>query len=190
MEQMAVSSIAVEPDGFEEWLHLASIEYSRADDGFSATYKKDEDHTYELDNGTVCVKYELYAPWHKERLEKIEAKQAVSVIYTSADQMHDTVNILPGIWEAPIGMQAQVQPLTYRDLQQIEGLNLQGTRRAIWLFGDIEGIVRFTQQGGDLITFPGKVAGFRPGTVWLTALAAETWGPGWCHVIATLQNGG
>jgi hypothetical protein len=90
-------------------------------------------------------------------------------------------------------VQAQVQALTYSDLRQIEGLNLTGTRRAIYFFGDLEGTVRWTAQGGDLITFPGAVAGFPPGSVWLVAMSIETWGvtqPGcWGKVIATLQNG-
>jgi hypothetical protein len=90
-------------------------------------------------------------------------------------------------YSAPVPVTAQVQALTYRDLQQIEGLNLQGTRRAIYLYGDVEGIVRVTQQGGDIITFPGPIAGFPPGTVWLVAQALETW-PGWCKVAATLQT--
>jgi hypothetical protein len=75
----------------------------------------------------------------------------------------------------------QVQALTGRDLQQIDGLNLQGTRRAIYIEGDIEGIVRPTQQGGDLITTP-------DGSIWLVAMVLETW-PNWCKVAVTLQNG-
>ena len=94
---------------------------------------------------------------------------------------------VPG-YSSPVALSAQVQALQFRDLQQIEGLNLQGTRRAIYFFGDVEGIVRFSGQGGDLVTFPNAVAGFPPGTVWLTAMTLETW-PGWCKVAATLQSG-
>ena len=99
-------------------------------------------------------------------------------------------------YSAPTALSAQVQALTYRDLQQTSGadhigaggLNLQGTRRAIYFFGDVEGVVRVTGQGGDLVTFPGAVGGFPPGTVWLTVQALETW-PGWCKTVATLQDG-
>jgi hypothetical protein len=100
-------------------------------------------------------------------------------------------SVTPG-YSTPVGVLAQVQALTFRDIVQVQGLNLQGTRRGIYLFGDIEGIVRVTAQGGDLITFPGRVGGFPPNTVWLTAMALETWGvspDGWCKVAATLQNG-
>lgn len=95
-------------------------------------------------------------------------------------------------YSAPFPVLAQVQALTFRDIQQIQGLNLQGTRRAIYLFGDVEGLVRVTNQGGDLITIPGPIGGFPANTVWLTAQALETWGitpDGWCKIAATLQDG-
>ena len=74
----------------------------------------------------------------------------------------------------------QVQALTFRDIQQIDGLNLQGTRRAIYISGNIDGLVRPTNKGGDLITLP-------DGTVYLVAMVLETW-PEWCKVAVTLQN--
>lgn len=80
-------------------------------------------------------------------------------------------------------MPAQIQSLTFKDLTQIEGLNLQGERRAIYFYGDnVKAIVRPTQRGGDLVTFP-------DGSVWLVAIVLESW-PGWCKCACTLQNGG
>ena len=75
---------------------------------------------------------------------------------------------------------AQIQALTFRDLQQIDGLNLQGDRRGIYFYGEIDGLVRPDNKGGDLITFP-------DGTIWLVAIVLEQW-PDWCKVAATLQN--
>lgn len=75
----------------------------------------------------------------------------------------------------------QVQSLTFRDLQQIEGLNLQGTRRAIYLDGHSDGAVRVSAKGGDLITD-------QQGNIWLVAIELEHW-PGWSKVAVTLQNG-
>jgi hypothetical protein len=90
---------------------------------------------------------------------------------------------------APVNVMGQVQALQYKDLMQIEGLNLQGTRRAIYLQGDVEGIVRPNNKGGDLIIFP-------DGSVWLVAMVLEAFGQfsntpneQWCKVAATLQNG-
>jgi hypothetical protein len=77
---------------------------------------------------------------------------------------------------------AQVQALSFRDIQQIAGLNLQGTRKAIYLEGEVDGLQRSTNQGGDLITFP-------DGSIWLVAMVLEQWAnEDWCKVAATLQN--
>ena len=41
-----------------------------------------------------------------------------------------------------VNVMGQVQSLTFSDLRQMEGLNIQGTKRAIYLQGDVEGVVR------------------------------------------------
>lgn len=79
--EIAISSVEVELAGFEEWLHLDAIEFSRDDEGFSAQYKKEDDIAYELDDGEFRVKYELYAPFGTNKLQKLEARPAVSFIY-------------------------------------------------------------------------------------------------------------
>lgn len=89
-------------------------------------------------------------------------------------------------YSPPVTMMGQVQSLTFRDLTQIAGMNLTGTRRAIYLLGDVEGTVRVELKGGDLITFP-------DGRIWLVAMALETWGARgttdmWCKVAAVLQD--
>jgi hypothetical protein len=80
-------------------------------------------------------------------------------------------------------VQAQVQALTFRDLQQLDGLNLNGTRRAIYLYGRADGTVRPEAKGGDLVTL---TDGPNAGT-WLVAYNLEQW-PDWCKVAVTLQN--
>lgn len=88
-----------------------------------------------------------------------------------------------------VPMIAQVQALSYKDLVQIEGLNINGTRRAIYLSGDVDGVSRLQRSGGDLVVFPNdsNVPPHLLGTVWLVAQALETW-PDWCKIAATLQN--
>jgi hypothetical protein len=87
-------------------------------------------------------------------------------------------------YAAPVTVPAQVQALTFRDIQQIDGLNLQGTRRAIYLYGKVDGLVRAENKGGDLITLSdGPNVG-----VWLVAVVLECW-PDWCKVVATQQDG-
>lgn len=79
----------------------------------------------------------------------------------------------------------QVQALTYSDLQQLDSLNIQGVRRAVYLSGAVMGVVRVAQRGGDLMVFaPGVLP---EGNVWLAAHVLEQW-PDWCKVAITLQN--
>lgn len=84
---------------------------------------------------------------------------------------------------------AQVQALTFKDLQQLDGVNMNGVRRGIYFFGAFNAVVRPTEKGGDLIVLTG---GANAGT-WLTAQVIEQWSDGaiptWCKVAATLQNG-
>ena len=83
-----------------------------------------------------------------------------------------------------VTVQAQVQPMEWPDLRQIDGLNLQGTKRVIYLNGEIDGLVRVTNQGGDLVTLP-------DGTVWLVTKILEGFSitAGWTKALITLQNG-
>ncbi len=75
---------------------------------------------------------------------------------------------------------AQIQALTYNDIQQANGLNIQGVRRKMYVEGDVEGLVRADNKGGDLVTMP-------DGTVWKVALVTEHW-PDWTSCIITLQD--
>lgn len=80
-----------------------------------------------------------------------------------------------------VSVKAQMQPMTYKDLMQVDGLNLNGTKRAFYLYGSANGVVRVAAKGGDLITDSDK-------NVWLVAMNLEQW-PFWCKVACTLQNG-
>lgn len=80
------------------------------------------------------------------------------------------------------GVRAQVQALTFSDLRQLDGLNLNGERRAIYLFGKFDGVVRNLLKGGDMIVI---LNGVSVGG-WLVAQVLEQW-PDWCKVAATLQ---
>jgi hypothetical protein len=83
----------------------------------------------------------------------------------------------------PVSAVAQVQALTYTDLRQLDGLNITGIRKTMYLYGDVEAIVRVAQQGGTLIQFNNQT--------WLVVQVPENWNPmdGWVRVIVTLQNG-
>lgn len=82
MQDINIDRIAVELNGYDEWLDLESIDYSRTATGFSANYQKPDDIAYELDDGGLTVKYELYAPFGASHLRKMEAREVVSFVYS------------------------------------------------------------------------------------------------------------
>lgn len=108
----------------------------------------------------------------------IEATLLKSTGYT----VNASYEQVPG-YAAPEVVRAQVQPLTWRDLEHVDGLNLQGTRRKIYLYGRADGQVRVSEKGGDLVTI---ASGVNAGT-WLVVYVFEQW-PDWCAVCCTLQN--
>lgn len=86
---------------------------------------------------------------------------------------------------AVLSMSAQVQPLSWRDLQMLDGMNLSGTRRKFYLRGTAEAVERVNKKGGDLIEI---ASGVHAG-VWLVAQVLEQF-TGWVSVAATMQNEG
>lgn len=91
----------------------------------------------------------------------------------------------------PVTALGQVQALSFRDIQMLAGLTLNGTRRAIYITGNFDSTDRVSAKGGDLIVFddtPNIPSPIR-GTVWLVAMQLEAWDePNWCKVAVTLQN--
>jgi hypothetical protein len=84
---------------------------------------------------------------------------------------------------------AQVQALSGRDLQHPDFLNVQGIKRAVYLYGDVQGVVRPNAKGGDLLVFPQDLGG--TAQLWLVVAVLETWNPdatGWCKVGVVLQD--
>jgi hypothetical protein len=79
----------------------------------------------------------------------------------------------------------QIQALQYSDIAQLDGLNIQGVRRKVYLNGDWSGLVRADGVGGDLLQFPEFPGG--PVKQWLAAFVFESW-PDWTCLACTLQN--
>ena len=84
------------------------------------------------------------------------------------------------------GLSAQVQALTYTDLMKLGGLNIEGTRRKVYLSGNFEGVDRQAVKGGDILTMP-NLPGFPGPTTWLVAQVLE-WFQDWVSLACTLQN--
>ncbi len=83
------------------------------------------------------------------------------------------------------GMSIQVQAVSGRDIERMNGLGIQGVFRSVHLDGYWRGIVRVDQVGGDLMEFP-EVPGGAVRT-WKVTTVAETW-PDWSRVIVVLQT--
>jgi hypothetical protein len=84
-------------------------------------------------------------------------------------------------YAAPVSMQGQVQALQYNDIAQIDGLNITGTRRKLYINGAWNGVVRADGKGGDLVTLPDS-------SVWLVVFVFEQWAD-WAAVCITEQDG-
>lgn len=79
------------------------------------------------------------------------------------------------------GVVMQFQALTAKDIEHLDNLNIQGVTRAVYLYGNVTGVVRPEAKGGDLLDALGKT--------WLVTVVFETWDTaGWCKVGVTLQN--
>lgn len=84
---------------------------------------------------------------------------------------------------SPISVQVQMQPLTKDDLHQLDGLNLNGEKRAMYVSGDWRGVSRPSGRGGDVITMP-------DGRTWLIVQPLENFfdTSGWAKVAVVLQD--
>ena len=89
-------------------------------------------------------------------------------------------------YAAPVSGPAQIQALDADDIKQIDGLNIQGTIRAIYLRGTLAGVVRPNQTGGDLVTIAAHAPVALRGT-WLVVKVLESW-PDWTKAAIVLQG--
>lgn len=97
--------------------------------------------------------------------------QVSSVIKVSTGSTTSPSGLPTPTYRTVVGVPVQVQPMTYKDLVQVEGLNLNGTKRGIYVNGRVDGLVRVERKGGDLITpLTALFSGFIAGAV-LTATA-------------------
>lgn len=92
--------------------------------------------------------------------------------------------VAPGGRQVPVyadlTSQGQKQPLTGRDIQRLNNLNIQGVDCKMYLNGNYEGIVRDDGTGGDLFTFG------TPAKTYLVKAVLERW-PDWSCVALEMQ---
>ena len=86
-------------------------------------------------------------------------------------------------YAAPVYITGQLQSLTFGDLQQLQGIAIQGQKRALYLNGSWDGVVRPDGKGGDLITLP-------DGSLWLVVQVLEDWSltSGWVKLAIVRQE--
>lgn len=101
----------------------------------------------------------------------------VSVLVSTGSTIGAGRKQVPTYAAAVVGP-AQVQALDSVDLKQLDGLNIQGTIRAIYLRGSLAGVVRPDQTGGDIVQISGRN--------WLVVKVLEHW-PDWTKAAIVLQ---
>lgn len=107
----------------------------------------------------------------------VPATIQVFVDYTTAANGERTP-----VYTTLTGVACQVQALTAEDLKLLDGLNIQNTKRAIYLNGQYDGVNRPRLKGGDIFTLAsGPEAG-----IWLVTQVIEQW-PEWCKIGVTQQ---
>ena len=87
---------------------------------------------------------------------------------------------VPG-YADPVTGPAQIQALDANDIKQLDGLNIQGTARALYLRGVLAGVVRPDGTGGDLVEIGAET--------WLVVKVLEGW-PTWTKAAIVLQMPG
>ena len=83
-------------------------------------------------------------------------------------------------YAAPVTGPGQIQALDANDIKQLDGLNVQGTIRAIYLRGNLAGVIRPDGTGGDIVQMDGQD--------WLVVKVLESW-PTWTKAAIVLQGG-
>lgn len=78
---------------------------------------------------------------------------------------------------------AQVQALSSAELAQVDGLNLQGEKIALYINGNLQGVNRPDGAGGDLVTLP-------DGSTWIVTILLENWNrmAGWSKCALVRQT--
>lgn len=82
----------------------------------------------------------------------------------------------------PVTVTAQIQPLNSEERQSVERLNQSRIYRNAYLNGDLSGLKRSTEQGGDLVYWNGYE--------WWIDDVPEAWNPtaGWTRVRLVQQG--
>lgn len=81
----------------------------------------------------------------------------------------------------------QIQALDGDDLKQMYGLNIQGSIRAMYLYGGIAGVIRPDSSPQSHVVFTSNEGGIVKSREWGVFKVLETW-PDWCKVAIVYQE--
>lgn len=83
--------------------------------------------------------------------------------------------------------QGQLQALDGDDLKQMLGLNIQGTIRAMYLYGSLAGVIRPDGSSQSHVVFTSNEAGVVKSREWGVFKVLESWQT-WCKVAIVYQD--
>lgn len=81
----------------------------------------------------------------------------------------------------------QLQALDGDDLKQISALNIQGTIRAMYLYGSVAGVIRPDGSSQSHVVFTSNEAGVIKSREWGVFKVLESW-QDWCKVAIVYQE--
>ncbi len=110
----------------------------------------------------------------------INPNETVTVLRSTGFTVGAGLRQVPS-YAAPINGPAQVQALDNDDLKQLDGMNIQGTIRAIYLRGTLAGVIRPDGTGGDLVKRNNG------SETWLVTKVLEFW-PDWTKAVIVFQG--
>ncbi len=111
--------------------------------------------------------------------QTVNPNELVNVLASNGYTIGSGCNQIP-LYHDPVAGYAQIQALDGEDLKQLDGLNIQGTIRAIYLRGNLAGVIKPYQVGGDLVKRNNDTE------TWLVVKVLEHW-PTWCKCAIVLQ---
>ena len=99
------------------------------------------------------------------------------LVVSTGNTVNADGSVTPG-YAAPVSVLVQAQELSFKELQHIENLNLQGIMKSIYCPGTVQAVNRLSGTGGDKIVIGGDT--------YLAVAITEQW-PDWVRVIGQLQ---
>lgn len=111
---------------------------------------------------------------------KVNKNVAVSIRTSTGYTIDPATRRQVPIYSVTTGF-GSLQALDGDELKQLDGISQQGVLRALYLYGDIAGVIRPDGRGGDMITIANRE--------WLVVKVLEHWeSPTWVKLAIAYQG--